>query len=287
MSTRERLLVSLETAAGVALTDAVGYFAYAGAVWLWFYFIFKLSQQQHRISAREPTAEQIRRELAYSIVSIAIFGLVAGVLVFVALGGYTRVYWRVDDYGWLWFWASIGVMIAMHDTYFYWTHRLLHHRLLFKWVHRVHHRSIVTTPWAAYAFSPWEALVQAGIGPLIAFTIPTHPAAFLLFMFWQIGFNVFGHCGYEFFTPDFLQSWRGQVLNSATHHALHHERFNVNFSLYFNFWDWLMGTNHPDYERRFEQAAGRTPRLRLVMPPTEESPRSAPAEDQTLRRAAG
>lgn len=31
---------------------------------------------------------------------------------------------------------------------------------------------------AAYAFSPAEALVQAGIGPLIVFTIPVHPAAF-------------------------------------------------------------------------------------------------------------
>ncbi|HMP00948.1 MAG TPA: sterol desaturase family protein [Gemmatales bacterium] len=261
----ERIRTALEVAAGVALVDAMGYFLYASLVWLWFYVIFKVTQRQHRISAKEPTTDQIRSELYHSMISIAIFGMAAGALVFAALNGFTRVYWNIDDYGWGWFWASIGVMIVMHDTYFYWTHRLMHTRWLFRSVHLLHHRSVSPTPWAAYSFSPWEAIVQAGIGPVIAMTIPTHWAAFGLFMFWQIGFNVFGHCGYEFFTPDFLRSWRGSILNSPTHHTLHHERFGTNFSLYFNFWDWLMGTNHPEYQHRFEQAAGMTEEtLRVV-----------------------
>lgn len=285
MSLRERLLVSMEAAAGVAVTDALGYFAYAGAVWFWFYIIFRLSQQSHRISSREPSPAQIRREVINSIGSVIIFGLVAGTLVFAALSGWTRIYWSIEEHGWPWFWASIGIMVVVHDTYFYWTHRLLHHRWFFKWVHRTHHQSITTTPWAAYSFSPWEALVQAGIGPIIAFTIPTHPGAFLLFMFWQIGFNVFGHCGYEFFTHDFLRSWRGHILNSSTHHALHHERFNCNYSLYFNFWDWLMGTNHPDYKRRFELAAGRPTEIETRKPPDEGS-KDRQASRPPFRRAA-
>ncbi len=44
------------------------------------------------------------------------------------------------------------------------------------------------------------------------------------------------------------------MLNSVTHHALHHEKFRANFGLYFNVWDRLMGTNHRDYEHRFAQA---------------------------------
>jgi Delta7-sterol 5-desaturase len=150
-------------------------------------------------------------------------------------------------------------MIVVHDAYFYWTHRLMHHGRLYRAFHRTHHLSMSPTPWAAYAFSPAEALVQAGIGPLIVFTMPVHPAAFGLFMVWQIAFNVFGHCGYEIFPRWFLGSRAGTLLNSVTHHALHHEKFQANFGLYFNVWDRLMGTNHPEYERRFELATGRRP----------------------------
>jgi sterol desaturase/sphingolipid hydroxylase (fatty acid hydroxylase superfamily) len=149
-------------------------------------------------------------------------------------------------------------MIVVHDAYFYWTHRLMHHPRLFRWLHHTHHRSTSPTPWAAYAFSPGEAFVQAGIGPLIVFTMPVHPAAFGLFMFWQIAFNVFGHSGYEIFPKWFLRSRIGLVLNSITHHSLHHERFKSNFGLYFNVWDRMLGTNHPDYERRFALTTGDT-----------------------------
>jgi sterol desaturase/sphingolipid hydroxylase (fatty acid hydroxylase superfamily) len=30
-----------------------------------------------------------------------------------------------------------------------------------------------------------------------------------------------------------------------------------NFGLYFNFWDRIMGTNHPAYEQRFTEVTGR------------------------------
>ncbi len=72
-------------------------------------------------------------------------------------------------------------------------------------------------------------------------------------MTWQIGFNVFGHCGYEIFPHGFLRTRFGRFLNTPTHHAMHHENFRANFGLYFNVWDRLMGTNDPDYTRRFEQ----------------------------------
>ena len=96
--------------------------------------------------------------------------------------------------------------------------------------------------------------MQAGIGPLLVFTLPVHPIAFSLFMMWQISFNVLGHCGYEIFPSWFLNSRIGALLNSPTHHALHHEKYSANFGLYFNVWDRLMGTNHPEYAARFEQA---------------------------------
>jgi lathosterol oxidase len=32
---------------------------------------------------------------------------------------------------------------------------------------------------------------------------------------------------------------------------MHHQYFRGNYGLYFNIWDRMMGTNHPDYEKRF------------------------------------
>ena len=37
--------------------------------------------------------------------------------------------------------------------------------------------------------------------------------------------------------------------------ALHHSRANGHYMLYFNLWDRLMGTNHPDYHATFEALA--------------------------------
>lgn len=256
MPVHEKLARSLSALLGSSLSQFLWYALLACGVWLFFHLVFRARFRHRRVSRQEPTTRQIGRELAHSLRSIAVFGLVTGAVVYAAYSGWTRLYVDVAAYGWMWFWLSVPVMVVVHDAYFYWTHRLMHHPRLYRAVHHTHHLSMNPTPWAAYAFSPAEALVQAGIGPLIVFTIPVHPAAFGLFMVWQIAFNVFGHCGYEIFPRSFLGSRVGVFLNSVTHHALHHEKFRANYGLYFNVWDRLMGTNHADYERRFEQATG-------------------------------
>ena len=68
--------------------------------------------------------------------------------------GWTQMYWQPAERGWAWFWGSVACGIVLHDTYFYWTHRMMHHRWLYPWFHRVHHQSTNPTPWAAYAFAP-------------------------------------------------------------------------------------------------------------------------------------
>ncbi len=134
---------------------------------------------------------------------------------------------------------------------------MLHHPRLFRWFHRVHHESVNPSPWAAYCFSPLEAAVQAAIFPVVVCLLPIHPLAFAAFMVWQIVFNVVGHTGYEFYPSWLLDSWLGRFLNTPTNHIQHHESFRGNFSLYFNLWDRLMGTNHPEYAARFREVTTR------------------------------
>ena len=104
---------------------------------------------------------------------------------------------------------------------------------------------------------PGEAFIQASVFPLIIFLYPIHPLAFLIFMVWQISFNVLGHAGFEIFPSWFLKSWPGKFLNTPTNHAMHHQYFRGNYGLYFNLWDRWMGTNHALYEERFEEVTKR------------------------------
>ncbi len=242
---------------GITIETGLRYLFLAGIAWLLAYVLFQRRWAHRKIIPKPASGPDVRREVFYSLLTVVIFGLV-GTLTFVANAhGWGRLYWQPDERGWPWFFASIAIAIVLHDAYFYWTHRMMHHRWLYAWFHRVHHQSTNPTPWAAYAFSPLEAVVEAGIFPLVAMTIPIHPLAFAAFMLWQLTFNVLGHTGYEFHPRWLLDSRFGRWLNTPTNHILHHEKFRGNYGLYFNFWDRIMGTNHPDYEPRFREVTSR------------------------------
>lgn len=242
---------------GIAGTDLVKYFLFASVAWLLGYVWFKRQWARRKILPTYPTGADVRREMGWSLLTVLIYGLVGASSLWMAKQGWTQMYFKIDAHGKLWFWASILLAIFIHDAYFYWTHRLMHHPRLFRWFHRIHHESVNPSPWAAYCFSPLEAAVQAGIFPLVILVMPIHPAAFGLFMFWQLAFNVLGHTGYEYHPRWLMDSWLGKFLNTPTNHIQHHEVFRGNYSLYFNIWDRLMGTNHKDYEAKFREVTGR------------------------------
>ena len=245
----------------------VWYALMAGSAWLVLYVLLKRRARRRKIIPRLPTAGQQGWEIAHSVKSLLVIGSVAGVVAFLSMSGIkTRSYGRIDKYGWAWYVASFAVAVVVHDAYFYWTHRLLHHRLLFRRVHRLHHLSTNPTPWAAYCFSVGEAYVQAGIGPLLLYTMPLHYSVFAAFMTWQITFNVAGHCGFEILPRWFVRTTAGRFLNTPTHHVMHHEKVGANYGLYFNWWDTLMGTNHAEYEERFARVTAPEPRAGAPAP---------------------
>src|SRR5207237_1981530 len=115
-----------------------------------------------------------------------------------------RLYEDFASRGWAWFVFTIALLVIVQDTYFYWTHRAMHHRWLFKHVHRVHHLSDNPSPWAAYAFSPFEALIQAAYVPLVILVLPVHELALFAFLVFMIVRNVVGHAGVELFPRGFV-----------------------------------------------------------------------------------
>ncbi len=262
-SLNEWELVTLVTA-----STAVRYALFAGVAWLLGYVWFRRRWFHRKIIQALPTSAQVRREMRDSLVSICVFGLVGWATFEAARRGWTRMYWEVSDHSWGWWWASVGLTILLHDTWFYWTHRAMHHPRLFRLFHRTHHLSKNPTPWASFAFSPLEALAQAAIFPLAVCLMPLHPLAFATFLVWQMFFNVIGHTGYEYNRRGFMRTPLRLFVNTPTNHVMHHENMRGNFGLYFNFWDRLMRTNHPDYERRFVEVTSRPPATAAEAPHT-------------------
>lgn len=235
----------------VLFNISIRYLLFTGSFYLFFYVWRNKRYWYAKIQQRYPEKKHIIHEIKYSSITILIFGAVILMVIWAGKHGLTQVYSPINKYGYLYYFFSIGLMIILHDTYFYWTHRLMHWKPLFRLAHKTHHLSTNPTPFAAYAFHPIEALVEVGIIPLIAFTIPHHASAITIFSLYSLLLNVTGHLGYELFPKGFASHKIFKWHNTSTHHNMHHRLVKCNYGLYFNFWDRLMKTNHPHYEQSF------------------------------------
>jgi Delta7-sterol 5-desaturase len=169
---------------------------------------------------------QIRREIGWSLASAAIYGIPAGI---VAWGwdnrGWTLIHTDIHAYP-LWYLPlSVFLYLAVHDTWFYWTHRLMHRPWWFRVAHATHHASRPPTAWAAMSFHPWEALTGAVVIPALVFLIPIHVAALAVVLSIMTLMGVTNHMGWELF-PRFMVSGKlGTWLITATHHQRHHDEY--------------------------------------------------------------
>lgn len=239
--------------------DLLRYVLGAGGVYLVINLGLAVRLRARKIRNAAPVDGQILREILASLRTVAIFATVGTGIGLCSRAGIMTIYPDVEDYGWVYFVASIALLIIAHDAWFYWTHRVLHFRPLFRRFHGLHHRSHVPTPFTAYSFDVGEAVVNALFLPLILLVLPAHPVALLVFVTHMILRNALGHCGIEVFPARAdgrpLVGW----LTSVTHHDLHHANARWNMGLYFTWWDRWMGTEHPDYHQRFARVARRVP----------------------------
>jgi len=126
------------------------YFLAASVAFLIFYILFKQKLSYKKIQKRFPKVPDYLREAGYSLITMLIFSVLIMVLNSSPIAEHTTRYQNISDYGWGYYFLAFPIMFVLHDFYFYWVHRLMHHKTLFKYVHLVHHRSTNPSPWAAY-----------------------------------------------------------------------------------------------------------------------------------------
>jgi lathosterol oxidase len=240
------------------LNVADKYFFIATPAFLLFYIFLKKKLTYKKIQQRFPKWKDYGREIFFSTLSIIIFALPPLIILFSDnIRPHTFYYLNIADHGWVYLILAFPLMLLIHDTYFYWMHRLLHHPRLFKWFHLVHHRSSNPSPWAAYAFHPLEAVMESLVFVIFLFTIPIHPIHLTLFFIFSLVYNVYGHLGFELYPKGFNRHWLGKWLNTSVSHNMHHQYFKGNYGLYFTIWDRLMKTMSASYDKTFDEVTSR------------------------------
>jgi Delta7-sterol 5-desaturase len=235
----------LLTVIGALLT----YVIFCAAITVLVHVLRRSGSYRFRIRESVANADQVRREIVRSLSSLCIFEVATVTFAVIGMGFGKYIDLRYTSAP-LWQIAlAFPAILFLHDTYFYWTHRLMHLSAFYRTMHREHHKSSAPTAWAAYAFAFLEAWVQGSFIILYVLLLPANLALIVYFIAIEHTYTTLIHSGFDPF-PRWMVAHRffGWVAGS-TYHDLHHRTFNWNFGLYFRFWDRLMGTEHPDFAR--------------------------------------
>lgn len=241
----------------ILLIILLRYLILASVAFLIFYVVWKRKKARKKIQLTFPARSDYHREIAYSVSTAVIFATMGYFFFFGSLAKFTRVYYDLNQHSLWYLLMTVGLTLALHDTYFYWMHRAMHHPKIFPWFHKVHHLSTNPSPWAAMAFHPLEAVAEFMIIVIASFIYPIHPIAIALFLLIMMAYNVYGHLGYELYPRQFSSSRIGKWINTSISHNQHHQYYKGNYGLYFLWWDRWMGTIRPDYDDHFNSVKER------------------------------
>jgi lathosterol oxidase len=235
------------------LSSTITYFIVAGILFFIVYKLLEKKLERNKIQRRGYKNSDIIREISHSIQSNIFLATMHFICLFTPLAKYTQVYKNINDYPIWYVPISIILLMLLHDTYFYFMHRIVHNKSLFNIIHLVHHKSIAPTPWAAYSFQLLEGFTEALAIPILLFLIPVHPIIFAIYVIIALLINVYGHLGYEVMPKKFRNSILFEILGTSVYHNLHHSKFNYNYSLYFRHWDKFFRTEYPQYEQEYDK----------------------------------
>jgi sterol desaturase/sphingolipid hydroxylase (fatty acid hydroxylase superfamily) len=234
------------------------YFLIAGSLHLFFYSAGGDLLSGRSVQLTPPSGISIRRDIKLSMCSAVIFAVCAAMIVSSYDSGITQLYADVHSYGLWYLGLSYVLVLLLQDTYFYFIHRLFHHPKLFRWFHQGHHQSSNPTPWTSFAFDPPEAVIQSLFLIAIVFILPLHFITVIAILITMTVWSVVNHLGLDLFSPTFPHHWLGRWFIGPAHHSIHHCRYHLHYGLYFTFWDWLLGTNDPSYDRLRADLCDRT-----------------------------
>ncbi len=226
------------TAAGFALI----YFGFGGlGLWL-SRRVFPRLGAGHVIDERPLRPGQLREEVGWSLVSIAIFGGYGALTLWLDRHGFTRITWELTATGLA---VDLLVFTIWNEVHFYACHRVLHTRWLFRHVHFMHHRSRVPTPFSTYSFHPVEATMLGSVMVTLQLFYDLSFWAVITYPMVSLAMNTLGHLNYSVLPG----RWWTAPLRASEHHSLHHRKVNGNYGFQSAALDLLLRTELPAQEQ--------------------------------------
>ncbi len=207
------------------------------------YLVFYISPMKRflakwKFNPMFPPRTLIMKEIARSIRGVAIGSAWEyGISRFRSYGIFPLYYpsFLYPDLG---FGQSSGTMLTiaglflylLGDFHFYWTHRMLHSRILYKLVHKYHHESFNPTPFSGLSMHWLESFIYFSYAPVLGIMgVPNW--MFRLASKGLIIFPIEGHTGFGSFEDEM-----------SCNHYIHHSKFDWNYGSS-PLWDHIMGTN--------------------------------------------
>ena len=237
------------------------FFSIAGGLYYLLHTVFKNYFSKLKIQKKDFQDKKVWHDIKWSFLNRLVLSLITVIknysLLYTDINNFSFTLFSINFSGWFYFFFSIILVLLIHETYFYFLHRLMHHRFVMQKVHKLHHNSTDPTSFTGYAFHPLETVIEFGFLPLIIFLLPLHINAFLIWQMVILLFTIYVHVGYEIMPKFWVNNFFTKYINTPTHHSMHHSKFNYNFGLYFNFWDRMFGTQHEKYEEVFLEIKNR------------------------------
>ncbi len=230
------------------------YAGFAFPFFIIFWIVGKKYFKKIRIQETErANVNHFKHDLGFSASTFLVFAIMDVFLLYSESKGYTKLYFDISDYGYVWLGVSFFLVLFIDDMIFYWSHRAMHLPRFYKFFHKVHHESTDPSPLTAFAFHPSEAIIEYMMHFVLPFLLPLHFGTIIAWQIFSMLNNVLAHLGYEIYPKIWVKLPIMQFKTASTHHNMHHQLFNGNYALYFTWWDKWMGTEFKDYESRHEQ----------------------------------
>jgi len=152
-------------------------------------------------------------------------------------GGYTTIYYKFAQYGYLWTILELPVVFLLTDYITYWLHRIYHLPYLYKHFHKLHHTYKQPTAFSVTAIHPIEFLNIQCIYIMPMFLIPIHAVTYCGMLGYIYYHGIIDHSGITF-KKLWFQPWQPDCI----FHDNHHQYFHVNFGFNVELWDRIHGT---------------------------------------------
>ncbi len=213
------------------------------------FFILKLNAKYptRKIQKRLPS-NSASQDIKSSMLQLTVTSLCLSVGLFAQYLGWTLV--EPVALSWWSFPVFFVISVILHDTWFYWGHRLLHTKMFYRF-HSPHHRSVTPTIWSNDAGHSVDTFIAHSYYGIIVFVLPIPALALLAHRLFDQVSAAIGHCGFEHFAS--FTTRKPWPMLCTVFHDQHHQYFVYNYGNYFSIWDRLLGTVHPSYDDRVKE----------------------------------